>query len=359
MKSSTGSQMSAVSAEPAAEQLARSLSDARVIAHEVIEFLITHGLHPGPINYAVAYEYRMAGDPALNARIDAHLAADKRLDDLLMRELYDEHLAVEQLRNLRGLGGDLQQLVDGLIGDIREAGHHASGFHSTVENNISLLKHRKDGEAVSAIATDLLAATVKVHSSNAALKARLESADQEARKLRDELERHRREALSDPLTGLFNRRGMEFHLDELASSCAHEPLSVVVLDIDHFKHINDTYGHAIGDVVIRHVARVMQNAVCDDDVTVRFGGEEFVILMPRRSLNEAEVLAESIRVKVERLRLIRRQDKLALDPFTISLGVACRREGEAFDGIFERADKALYAAKNSGRNRVLTELALN
>ncbi|TVT55897.1 MAG: GGDEF domain-containing protein [Azoarcus sp. PHD] len=351
--------MSGASAEPAAVQPAVTHSDARVLAHEVIEFLIVHALHPSPINYAVGYEYRIGGDAALNARIDAHLAADKRLDDLLMRELYDEHLAIEQFRNLRGLGGSLQELVDGLIGDISEAGKHTSGFHSTVENNISLLKRRNDSEAVTAIAADLLAATAKVHSSNATLKARLDSADQEARKLRDELERHRREALSDPLTGLLNRRGMEYHLDELAVSGAREPLSVVVLDIDHFKRINDTYGHAVGDVVIRHVAKVMRTAVCAEDVTVRFGGEEFVILMPRRSLEEAEALAESIRVKVERLRLIRRQDKLALDPFTVSLGVASRHDDEAFDGIFERADKALYAAKNSGRNRVLTELALD
>lgn len=331
---------------------------ARTLAHQVIDFLIGNALRPIPVNYAVAYEYRLASVPALNTRIDAQLAAGKQLDDLLMRELYDEHLAREQFRSLRGLGGSLQELVQGLIGDISEAGHNATGFRSSVEQNIARLEGEQGEAAVSGVAADLLAAAIKAHSSNEALRKSLESADQEARKLRDELDRHRREALIDPLTGLLNRRGLEQRLEEIDGNGEDDSLAMVMLDIDHFKRVNDTYGHAVGDVVIRHVAQVMRGAVRAQDVTVRFGGEEFVIVMPRMSLVDAEKVAESIRVRVERLRLTRRQDQLKLDPFTISLGVAIRRAGEAFEGLFARADQALYAAKNGGRNRVLTEAAL-
>ncbi|MBR0565066.1 GGDEF domain-containing protein [Azoarcus sp. L1K30] len=353
--------MNALSEKSSASKSVTVPEEARALAHDVIEFLLAHALHPKPINYAVAYEYRMGGVPALNERIELHLQAGKALDDLLMREFHDEYLAREQFRSLRGLGGNLQTLVNGLIDDISEAGQSASGFRSAVESNIARLEdeNEEDGVAVGTIAADLLAAAVKVHASNEALRGRLEAADKEAHKLRDELERHRREAMSDPLTGLLNRRGMEYRLEEMTGKGVPDEMAAVVIDIDHFKRINDTYGHAVGDVVIRHVAKVMRESVSGDDVTVRFGGEEFVILLPRRDLDEASVVAESIRKKVERLRLVRRQDKLALDPFTISLGVATRRRGEDIDGFLARADMALYAAKNSGRNRVLTEVELN
>lgn len=331
----------------------------RALAHQVIEFLIGHALHPSPVNYAVAYERQLASVPALNARIDAHLGAGKQLDDLLMRELYDEYLAREQFKSLRGLGGSLQRLVEGLIGDIGAAGQSASGFRASVEENISRLERGQDDAAVNGIAADLLDAAVKAHASNEALRRNLDSADQEARKLRDELDRHRREAMIDPLTGLLNRRGLEQGFDEIIGTGSAGALSLVVLDIDHFKRINDGYGHAVGDVVIRHVAKVMKGSVRKQDLTVRFGGEEFVIVLPGLDLDAAERIAETIRGKVERLRLTRRQDQLKLDPFTVSLGVAMRRDGEDFDGVFERADQALYAAKSSGRNRVLSEIALN
>lgn len=333
--------------------------DARQLAHQVIDFLITNALHPSPVNYTVAYEYRLLSVPALNKHIDDRLAAGKHLDDLLMRELYDEYLAREQFRSLRGLGGNLQEIVEGLIGDINAAGQSASGFRSSVEENIARLEGGQGDATVRGVAADLLAAAIKAHASNETLRKNLEAADQEARKLRGELDRHRRDALIDPLTGLLNRRGLDHRLEEIHGFGEGDSLAMVVLDIDHFKRVNDTYGHAVGDVVIRHVAQAMRTSVRAEDVTVRFGGEEFVIVMPRMSLEEAETVAESIRVRVERLRLTRRQDQLKLDPFTISLGVATRRAGEDFDGLFARADQALYAAKNSGRNRVLTERVLS
>lgn len=351
--------MSDVSASLRVLEAAESQEESRTLANEVIDYLLQWHLHPHPINYAVAYEYRKLTTSALNDQIDTRLRSGKVLDDLVMRELYDEYLAREQFRSLRGLGGNLQSLVDGLIGDISEAGQHASGFRSTVENNIGLLERQDGSAAVDAIAADLLSAAIKVHASNETLKERLKTADNEAHKLRDELERHRREALSDPLTGLLNRRGMEYRLEEMNDLGESDRMAAVFIDIDHFKRINDTYGHAVGDVVIRNVAKVMRNCVSGNDVTVRFGGEEFVILLPRQTLSEASELAETIRKTVERLRLVRRQDRLALDPFTVSLGVAERRSGEDIDGFLARADKALYVAKNSGRNRVLTEMELN
>jgi diguanylate cyclase len=127
------------------------------------------------------------------------------------------------------------------------------------------------------------------------------------------------------------------------------------MDIDHFKHINDSYGHAIGDIVIRNVADVVRKCIRGEDIAVRYGGEEFLVLLPNTQLEGAITVAEAIRRRIEALRLVRKNDNFALAPFTISLGVAKRRGNDDRDSLVERADKALYQAKSSGRNQVMHE----
>jgi diguanylate cyclase len=148
-------------------------------------------------------------------------------------------------------------------------------------------------------------------------------------------------------------------MDDLLTARPDASLSVLMLDIDHFKRINDTYGHALGDVVIRNVAETIRKCIRGEDFAVRFGGEEFLVLLPNTPLDGAAKVAETIRTRIEALRLVRRRDNFTLAPFTISLGVATRRENDSQDSLFERADRALYQSKESGRNRVTMESSLH
>jgi len=159
-------------------------------------------------------------------------------------------------------------------------------------------------------------------------------------------------AITDPLTGLDNRRhffeiaGREF---ARARRYSH-PLSAIMLDIDHFKQVNDTYGHAAGDQVLRNVALVLQEISRDADIIARYGGEEFVILLPETELPYAKVVAERMRQEISRTSTETERGTVSL---TISLGVAVLDEDCAdLDALLERADQALYAAKQAGRNRV-------
>ncbi len=327
----------------------------RALALRVLEFLGEHALSPLPVNYAVAYEYLVASSTALNERLDVYLSEGRPLDELLMRELYDEYLVHEQFRSLRGIGGNLQQIVENVLGNIAEADRNAAGFGATMEHSIVRLGDEARAAVVRAIATDLLVATRKARSGNEALRSSLASADTESRQLRHELERHRREAMIDPLTGLLNRRGLEQRLEDVLGAGTDTPVAMVMLDIDHFKRINDSYGHAIGDVVIRHVADTVRKSTRGEDLAVRYGGEEFIVVLPDTPLKGAVRVAETIRTRIERLRLTRRQDQLSVTPFTVSIGVAMFRSGEKFEDFFVRADRALYAAKQGGRNRVMMD----
>jgi len=153
----------------------------------------------------------------------------------------------------------------------------------------------------------------------------------------------------DPLTGLHNRRVFFELAEEARGRCGERgALTAIMLDIDHFKRINDLYGHDVGDQAI---AAVANTAATEGAVTGRLGGEEFAILLEGHTLAEAAMLAEQLRARVAALRFDTANGAMTL---TCSFGVSERKPGDSIDDLLKRADVALYAAKTSGRNRVVT-----
>ena len=162
----------------------------------------------------------------------------------------------------------------------------------------------------------------------------------------------RRSAELDALTGSLNRRTIDQWLARSFSESAREqhPVSVLFLDLDHFKSVNDRYGHAGGDFCLRHVAMALRDALEEGDVFGRYGGEEFIAVLPGRNGAAARVIAEQLRMAVENLRPVWNGQPLRL---TVSVGVATRLGKEDTpEGALARADRALYAAKSHGRNCV-------
>lgn len=160
------------------------------------------------------------------------------------------------------------------------------------------------------------------------------------------------QATRDPLTGLSNRNYFQNELRKFISIASRysRPFSVMMLDIDFFKKINDTYGHDVGDNVLKHVASILMNHLRNHDVAARFGGEEFVILLPETALNGAIVVAERIRMSIEATDF---NPMGCRHRVTISIGIGeYPTSGTEFEELIKKADEALYRAKTSGRNRV-------
>ena len=176
--------------------------------------------------------------------------------------------------------------------------------------------------------------------------------------LRDRLEESVELAVTDALTGLNNRRYMEAHLKALAGAAlsAGQPLSVLLVDVDNFKAINDTHGHAAGDTILRELAARFRRNTRAIDTACRLGGEEFVVLMPATSLADAVQIGERVRLSIaSELFYINRDSKI---PVTASVGVASLEgSGDTLEALLARADAALYAAKKRGRNRVVADAA--
>ena len=163
----------------------------------------------------------------------------------------------------------------------------------------------------------------------------------------------RNQAIRDELTGLYNRRFLEETLDREIGRArrTEKPLSLLVIDVDHFKRYNDTHGHAAGDAVLRELGTLLRTTFRATDIVCRFGGEEFVAVLPDCDENDARARAERLRNEVH--RLTPRHAGRNLSGVTVSIGVAVSgKHGTTPTALFERADQAVYASKSGGRDRV-------
>lgn len=179
------------------------------------------------------------------------------------------------------------------------------------------------------------------------------------RQLRLDYERCAAAAATDALTGFFSRRYLMAHLPRLlAEAAGGTRLSLFVLDIDRFKAINDRYGHVVGDAVLRQVARRIEGIVRPTDLATRYGGEEFVIVLPATDIGDAQAAADRLcqAIAAHPFNLLV-DGSLARIPVTVSVGIAESRTGDAVEDLIERADKAVYTAKSVGRNRAVAGAA--
>lgn len=188
---------------------------------------------------------------------------------------------------------------------------------------------------------------------NAQLEAKVKERTQHLQASLDELKHRREESTRDPLTGIFNRRFMwEWLLPQLKHAQRHKaPLTCLMIDIDRFKDLNDAYGHHVGDEVLKHFTAIITKSLRESDIIVRYGGEEFVTLLPECNLKNGRIAAERIRQAVTHSR----HASLKPTELTCSIGVATFDPAKPITGqeLLTQADKALYKAKNAGRNRVV------
>jgi diguanylate cyclase len=308
-----------------------------------------------PITYAVWYEYVSGINPALQAHIDELTRDGAQLDDNLTIQIFQRYVADVDHETAKRVTQDLQKVMHDVSQSAAQTGNKAGEFGTALQAwSAGLAGSPEPAATASAHLASLLNHTQDMQSSVAALKNRLDDSQREIEELRQEVSRAREAALADGLTGLANRRGFDIALAaSLAGVAPGEPgPSLLIGDIDHFKHVNDRYGHLLGDKVIRAVAHILRENVKGRDTAARYGGEEFIVLLPNTPLDGAVALAEQIRATVESCRIRRLDNQQYIEGITLSFGVARHAPGETADQVLTRADRALYRSKEGGRNRV-------
>lgn len=318
--------------------------------------LLANGLPPTPRNYKLWYTYALKSNRTLNRDIDALLAAGGAPAESDLETLYETHFGTgRMLGKMQTIGSGLTGRLGDVLGLVSAAVGSASDYGDSLDRAALKLTASDDRAAVMAVVQALAAATLRMREQGLGLKARLEGATREIAELQQGLQAIRMESRQDALTGLGNRKHFDEALIEAVQAARDrsEPLSLLMIDIDHFKSFNDTYGHITGDQVLRLVAVALRQNLKGQDVAARFGGEEFAILLPNTALDAAITVADQLRRTVMARELKKKSTGEVIGRITISAGVASLLAYDTGETLLERADTYLYAAKRSGRNRVV------
>ncbi len=309
---------------------------------------------PTPLNFELWLHLICEPDGAIAQEIARLMSLGAVLTDAMAEELAVEHLPRLRLNDeIRDASDHLTEQMVAINRAIALAQISATEYGRTLEGASRQLADKPETGQIRHLIETLSISTRRVQKENATLESRLDQTTEEIKRLRSHLEQVRRDAMTDALTSLSNRKAFD---DELKRACdaaraESKVLSVAIIDIDHFKRFNDTWGHQTGDQVIRYVSGLIARSSVHPRLAARYGGEEFAILFPGESADEVTGALDALRVDISSRALKRRSTAEDLGHVTVSAGVATLHQDDTPLTVMERADKALYVSKNAGRNR--------
>ena len=324
------------------------------LLRQAIPMMAQHPAPLHPITYAVWYDYLAGRNAGLKAEMDAVNSRHVPLGNELVHALYRRHILESAAQAAHKISEDLRAVIEEVGSTAAKTGERVSEFTASLQeksDRIASLGMPADlGTEIDALLTD----SRDTGASLSSLMQRLHSATAELAQLRRQLDEAREQAKLDALTGVANRRGFDeamqalLHGHKSGDSCP----SVMMIDLDHFKQVNDQYGHVFGDTVLKSVAQAIRSCVKGRDLVARYGGEEFAVMLPATALPGAVALAEQIRATIAGARIRRGSSSERIGAITVSVGVSSWKPGESIDALIERADRAMYRSKSEGRNRV-------
>jgi diguanylate cyclase len=335
-----------------------NLEQALVFAGKALETMTGRSVPPTPPNFTLWYAYHTGRMPDLRRSLDVLIETGRPLTPELTQELHDQFFGHEREANaLRETGQQIETALATVLGILGDADKGAGRYGKALETLSGQLAGATGAGEVRKLVAGALEETRRMQEQNQALQDQVKQSTGEIAQLRRDLDSVKREAMTDALTGIANRKYFDIALQE-RMRCAFAtgaPLCLLMLDIDHFKRFNDSYGHQLGDQVLKLVARTLTDTVKGRDLAARYGGEEFAVILPETALRDAVTLADKIRLAVASRRIVKKSTGEELGTITMSIGAAEYLLGEQSADWIRRADMALYAAKRGGRNRVVAD----
>jgi diguanylate cyclase len=328
--------------------------DAANLLKATVPELSQHKLPVNPYNYSLWYAHFSGLYSSLSKELSSALKEQGALTQNQSLELFKKHI----INDLLAVDGKLEQGYQTVMNDVSESANkteqNAGDLEQELVHSLRDLKEADAGNELMTIVNTIAEKTRKVSQTTKEFQGVLNKAQDEISRLKEELKEAKAAADKDGLTHLFNRRYFDNSLTELLEHPeTNKSHALILVDVDHFKNFNDNYGHLMGDLVLKALGKILIKAAeTKACIPCRFGGEEFAILMPNTPLREAKILAENTRKKIFSLVLKDKKSSKTISNITASFGVTALKPEDTEASFVERADKALYKAKQDGRDQV-------
>jgi diguanylate cyclase len=339
---------------PAAFESAIRGPDAYRLARSALENMVRHKVWPTPVNFELWL--RTVADPqsVLAQEVCRLVANDEPFTEATCEALAAAYLTKERLNDqISNAGNQLGRELNTVSKAIQAAQRSTAAYGVTLADAGAELAQKKDSESLRNLVSGLTAATRQAEEENKALQKQIKDSTTEIYQLRANLAQVRRDATTDALTNLANRKAYdtELQLKFEISERTGAPITLAVIDIDNFKRFNDTWGHQTGDQVLRYVASIIGRVGAAPRFAARYGGEEFALIFPGETAEAVQTLLIDVLKEIGSSALRRRSSNEELGVITVSAGVAQLKDGESAHALMGRADAALYVSKRAGRNR--------
>jgi len=320
---------------------------------QILPLMVRHNVAANPINYAIWYDYVAGNNAKLTEVVNKLISQQIPIDSEISIELYKKHVCNASLESFEKINEHIQKVIAQASISINDTYKKAEITNDSFQKKTLVLENISEATDIKIVLQEIIQETQSLAATSQAMKNKLDEANKEMELLRLELTQVRQMAVTDGLTGLLNRRAFDMTLAEIIEQSEPDKTYLSLLDIDHFKRVNDDYGHTVGDNVIKYVAALMKKHSEEHHYVARYGGEELAIIMPNTSKDKAIEISENIRSSMENSRLKRKDNNQPLHKITLSIGIAQLRAGDDSESLVVRADSALYQAKETGRNKVV------
>jgi diguanylate cyclase len=330
---------------------------AQAVAKSALDLMGECAVPATPDNYELFYAYAAGNHPAIQQVMGPLIAAARPFTPELLHDLRLRCLPSARTADaMDQLTGGMDTAIDDMLGRLEAAGRDAVHYSNTLSAASGQLGRERSPADLAKLVEGLMAATRAMEQRARSLENELQASSEQVSELRAKLDDVRKESLTDPLTGIANRKAFDdAGRAAVAAAADGEDVSLLLCDIDHFKKFNDSWGHQTGDQVLRLVASCLSENVKGRDTAARYGGEEFAVVLRGIGLAAAARLADQIRATVQTKKLVKKSTGDVLGSITISIGVAQFAKGEAIEAVVRRADACLYGAKSHGRNLVVAQ----
>jgi len=332
------------------------LQQAAKYLKKALPLMLKYQIPTTPTNYTLWYTYVSEQNLQLNSQLDEVIAQYQTCPPTTAEVLYQQHIGDPKDLDVHNLRQNMEAMTTELSQSLRDTSIDTDSFRNKLEANfgkLSLLEQEAISlEQVMDMVRNLVQDSDDIINSTAYFTHQLDKAQQEIEALRQRLSAAEHDVMYDALTGCFNRRAFNLDLNALLQQ-SPEGTCLILSDIDHFKEFNDTYGHVLGDQVLKAVSKRMQDSCRDGIKLYRFGGEEFAVIVPKSRQRIARQLAESMRRSLEKVTVRDRKQHASVGNISASFGVSEWQPKDSTASLIERTDQLLYEAKRLGRNRVM------